>query len=115
MARPSTRTKQSPASMPGWLSEQESIEALFASIGEGIIATDSRGIITRANQVALDILGYKKESELVGKWFPETIIALKPDGSLIDILDRPIEKVFLTGRTVTEQHYYLNLKGTVVP
>ena len=35
-------------------------DALFASIGDGVIATDERGNIVKINQVALDILGYKE-------------------------------------------------------
>ena len=32
------------------------VEALFASMGEGVIATDESGYITRVNQVALEKL-----------------------------------------------------------
>jgi PAS domain S-box-containing protein len=41
------------------------LEALFSSIGEGVVASDENGIITRANQTALELLG-KKRSDLIG-------------------------------------------------
>jgi PAS domain-containing protein len=40
-------------------------DALFLSIGDGALVTDSRGRISRINQVALNILGFKRR-ELIG-------------------------------------------------
>ena len=45
--------------------ERAKTEAVFTSIGDGAIATDEFGKITRVNPAALRILGYK-EREVLG-------------------------------------------------
>lgn len=90
------------------------LEAVFASMGEGMIATDEKGVITRVNKVASDILG-KSKNELVGKHFPKTVIALHENGNPIDIYERPITQAFLTGKTVSGQICYRNKNGQSVP
>src|SRR5947209_7243991 len=80
-------------------------EALFLSIGEGAIVTDSNGHISRVNQPAIDILGFSKK-EMIGKWYPEALIAEDAHGQVIKNINRPITKVFLTGQAVTARLYY---------
>ncbi|MDQ5972032.1 MAG: domain S-box protein [Patescibacteria group bacterium] len=94
--------------------QQAENEALFDSIGQGALATDQDGKISRINQVALEILGLKR-SQAIGKWFPEVIIAEDENGQEIELLDRPITTAFLTGEPVTTSMYYRHKKGSVVP
>jgi PAS domain S-box-containing protein len=94
--------------------EKANIEAFFLSIGEGAITMDENGNVTRANEVALNILGFKKH-ELVGSWFPDKIVAVRNDGSVVDRLDRPITQAYLTGKTVTERTNYITKTGEAVP
>ena len=89
-------------------------EALFRSIGDGAIATDEFGKITRINPTALDILGYK-ESEVLSKWFPETFVALDESGKPIPVIDRPITRAFLTGKSISEKMHYRRRNGSMVP
>ena len=89
-------------------------EALFYSIGDGAISTDEFGRITRVNQVARRILGYKK-SELIGEWFPRRIIAVDADNKILNLIDRPITKAFLTGRPVSEKMFYRRRNGQKIP
>lgn len=93
---------------------QAAAEALFASIGEGIIATDDNGKITRVNQAALDILGFSRR-ELLGEWFPGTVIATYDTGLPIDLMDRPISRAILTGKTVSSHATYRRKDGSLVP
>jgi PAS domain S-box-containing protein len=88
-------------------------EALFLSIGEGAIVTDERGRISRVNQTALDILGYKEE-DLVGKWFPSAILSLNEDGEVIPTIERPIAQVFLTGKPLATRTYYRRKDGSPI-
>jgi PAS domain S-box-containing protein len=88
-------------------------EALFTSIGDGAIATDEFGKITRINPVALSILGFK-ESDLLGEWFPKVIVAVNEDDSPVSLIDRPIAKIFLTGKPIFEKMYYRRKNGTKV-
>src|SRR6185369_1720198 len=90
------------------------LEALFASIGEGVIATNERGIITRINQAALDLLGVRRR-DVMRKHFLSVIIAVHDNGTPLDVYDRPIVKAFQTGRTVTARVLYVQKDGTLLP
>jgi PAS domain S-box-containing protein len=89
-------------------------EALFTSIGDGAIATDEFGKITRVNPTALQLLGYG-EREMIGAWFPKKIVSIYENGEPISLIDRPITRAFLTGKAVTERTYYRKRNGQVMP
>ena len=89
-------------------------EALFSSIGEGAIATDEFGRITRVNPIALDLLGFK-ESDLIGEWFPKKIMATDESDVAVNLIDRSITQAFLTGRAVTEKTFYRKHNGDRLP
>jgi PAS domain S-box-containing protein len=95
-------------------SQQAAAEALFASIGDGAIATDEFGKITQVNRVAQHILGFR-EHELIGKWFPKQIVALTAEGMPVNLIDRPITKAFLTGLPISEKMFYRRKNGLSVP
>jgi PAS domain S-box-containing protein len=94
--------------------EKAKVEAIFSSLGEGIIATNEQGNIIRVNQVALDILGYSRR-ELIGQWFPAKIQAIHEDGSEVESVERPIIKSFIIGKTINERMYYRTKGGTSLP
>lgn len=85
-------------------------EALFNSMGDGAIATDEFGRVVRINPVGLRLLGYK-ESEVLGEWFPKVVVALDETRTPISLLDRPITKAFLTGKTISDQLLYRTKDG----
>jgi PAS domain S-box-containing protein len=89
-------------------------EALFRSIGDGAIATDEFGRITRINPTALAILKLKPE-EALGQWFPRTVTVMRPDGTPIPLIERPIVKMFLTGKSIIEKALYRAKDNRVVP
>jgi PAS domain S-box-containing protein len=89
-------------------------EALFTSIGDGAIATDEFGKITRINPTALQLLGYN-EREMIGAWFPKKIVSLHENGQPVSLIDRPITRAFLTGKTVVEKTYYRRKNGQTMP
>lgn len=89
-------------------------ESLFNSIGDGAIATDEFGKITRINPTALRILGFT-ERECIGAWFPKKIVALNEKNVPISLVDRPITKAFLTGKTISEKTYYRKKNGQQIP
>ena len=95
-------------------SQHAAAEALFASIGDGAIATDEFGKITQVNRVAQHILGFR-EHELVGKWFPKQIVALNTEGIPVNLIDRPITKAFLTGIPISEKMHYRRKNGLSIP
>jgi PAS domain S-box-containing protein len=81
-------------------------DVLFDSIGEGAIIIDERGNIARVNKIALDILGYSSDDELIGKWYPMTVIAESEEGHVIPRLERPITEAFLRGEPVSRRLYF---------
>jgi PAS domain S-box-containing protein len=94
--------------------QQAETEALFTSIGDGAITTDEFGRITRVNPAAQALLGYS-EAELVGAWFPKKVIAVTPDDAPVNLIDRPITKAFLTGRSISEKTLYRRKNGQKLP
>lgn len=94
--------------------QQAQAEAIFLSIGDGAIVTDEHGYIIRVNEPALKILGYTKK-ELIGKWFPRTVVAENEDGEVMPLMDRPITLSFVTGKPVSEKTFYRCKDGSRVP
>jgi len=89
-------------------------EALFRSIGDGAITTDEFGHVTRINPTALSILGLRQD-EVLGKWFPRAIPLIRADNTLVPLIERPIVKMFLTGKAVSEKVLYRSKTGRVIP
>lgn len=89
-------------------------EALFSSIGDGAIATDEFGHITRINPKALSILNMTYE-ETIGEWFPRVIRVLKADGTTLPLIERPIVRMFLTGQAISEKVQYVTKDGRTTP
>jgi len=89
-------------------------DALFLSIGDGAIATNEHGIITRINRVALSILGFKEE-DVIGEQFTKVIIATDSRGIPISKDKRPITLSFQKNNTVSRRCYYVRGNGLLVP
>jgi signal transduction histidine kinase len=93
---------------------QAEAEVIFSCIGDGAIATNEYGHITRINPAALAILDIKP-TDALNKWFPKVINAVKPDNTPLPLIERPIFKMFLTGKSITEKLYYKLKSGRVIP
>jgi PAS domain S-box-containing protein len=89
-------------------------DALFASIGDGALSINEEGKISRVNQVAADILGFSEE-ELIGKWFPGTIIAQDERGEVIEPNNRPVFRSFVEGKAISQKLRYITKDGNSVP
>ena len=75
--------------------------ALLGSIGDGVIATDDRGLIMLINTAAEKLLGVKQE-EVTGKVLSETIPIEDAKGLPILPGERPMSIALTTGTTTTE-------------
>lgn len=91
-------------------------EALLASIGEGIVATDNTGKITMTNQAACDMLGWTKK-DLLGKKITVAIPMQDEKGKAVPLSERPMTKVLLRGKThvSSQTNYYLTKKNEQLP
>lgn len=96
------------------MNEDIRIQAMFDSIGTGAITADENGKIERINDRALELLGFKRE-ELKGKWFPQVLKAYDENKKLIEPIDRPITKSFLTGKPVSTKAYYKKRDNKLLP
>ncbi|HSX43980.1 MAG TPA: PAS domain-containing sensor histidine kinase [Candidatus Saccharimonadales bacterium] len=94
--------------------EQAQTFAIFNAIGDGAILTDINGRVERINQVALDLLGFR-ESEVVGRWYPQIVIAEDAAGRELSPLERPITKAFITGKPISETFFYRTKSGKRMP
>ena len=93
---------------------QAESDALFKSIGDGAITTDEAGRITRINPTALNILGLKTE-DAIGHWFHHIVTAVHPDNTPVSLADRPIVKMFVSGRPTSEKLLYRTTSNRLVP
>lgn len=89
-------------------------EAMFYSIGTGALMTDESGKIEKINDRALEMLGYKRE-ELIGKWFPQIIVALDENKKEIKPIDRPITQSFVSGKPINTRMYYYRKDKSLLP
>ena len=88
--------------------------AILASIGDGVIVTDDYGRIEQVNQLACQMLGYTSD-EMIGKHFIKVVREVNEDGSLVENIDRPITRAFLTGQPVYERTSYLTKDNSKLP
>lgn len=85
------------------LKEKIEDEAMLASIGDGIIATDETGRITMINKAACDNLDCK-EKDLIGLSIIDAIPMVDDSGKEIMSADRPIIKVLNHGKKLITSH-----------
>jgi PAS domain S-box-containing protein len=109
------KAKVSPKESKTQFSEgQTMIDALVSSIGDGLIVVNEYGIITHINQVALDILGAKRE-QMINAWLPKAVPSKSKDGGDIPMSERLVVKALLTGQPLSEIVYYERADGSLVP
>ncbi|MEY4744838.1 MAG: hypothetical protein RL272_783 [Candidatus Parcubacteria bacterium] len=78
--------------------EKARTEALLASIGEGVVATDRDGKIIFFNKWAQDMIGL--DTDLAGKSIYSAITLQDEKGAMIEVEARPIRIALTTGKRV---------------
>ncbi len=91
-------------------------EAIIACVGDGLIATDKFGKITRINRAAQQMLRLNEEDAL-GHDFMDTVPAIDADGNLILREKRSYNIVLATGMSFTNHaaNSYVRSDGTHFP
>lgn len=89
-------------------------EALLQSIGEGLVATDSSGVITTVNPVACQLLGLT-ESEMIGVHFAKAWQIADIEGKALQATERPAMKALMTGQPDTQEMRYSRKDGATLP
>ncbi|MFT7557351.1 MAG: PAS domain S-box-containing protein [Planctomycetota bacterium] len=93
--------------------------ALFESVGAGLVFVDTALLVVRFNRIAADILGYK-DAELLGKKWPEVMRLEHDQGELIPEEDMPLVQAMRTKQTVSvipvlSRYIIRTATGEVIP
>ncbi len=86
-------------------------EALLASLGEGIVATDQQGKIILVNKTFEDLLGLKA-AEVLGKTTANVVAMEDEKGWKIPEKQRPLYLAFSLGQKITASHYLVKKDGS---
>ncbi len=89
-------------------------EAIIASIGDGLIATDKKGRILLVNKAFQRMLGWN-EHEAQGKYLSEVIPMVDMNGTAIAESERLVAKTLKERVTMTATMYYKRKDGTFFP
>lgn len=96
--------------------ERAKAEAILASIGEGVVATDEAGRVLFINETAAELLGYSQH-ELVGQLWHQPIPAMQTeDGATVAVDQTPTYKTVVERRRiVSDRLYYVRKNGQRFP
>jgi PAS domain S-box-containing protein len=100
--------------------QKNKLEALLESMGEGVIATDTRGILVLFNKAAESMLQTRREGA-IGRRYDEVLQIEDEGGKHINPLERPIMQALKAGstfRTTTTSmptYYYVRKDGSRFP
>lgn len=109
-----TEQAREPAPAAGPASHE--LDAILASIRQPVYVASSEGVITYANQAAVDALGFGNASELVGNNGHWLVHYKRPDGSHFPIEECPLTRCREGGETVTvDDDWWVRKDGSMVP
>lgn len=96
--------------------EKAEDEAMLASIGEGIMATDDTGRISLVNDAACEMLG-RSRKDLIGASVVDTIPMQDKMGKVVPVVDRPMTKVLKNGKTIvtSPDNFYVRADKSTFP
>jgi PAS domain S-box-containing protein len=94
--------------------ERAKDEAILASIGDGMIATDPQGKIIKANKQAEVMLGVKA-ADMLGKTFSVVMAHEDEDGNAVPPEQSPIPLSLARGKKVLAIAYFVRKDGTRFP
>jgi PAS domain S-box-containing protein len=95
---------------------EELLGALLASMGDAVYAVDADGRVLFANRESLRILGYERESELLGRQSHATIHYMRPDGTPFPEHECPLLRPRAGGEPVrVEEDWFVRRDGAFVP
>lgn len=92
------------------------IRLLLDSTGDGIYGIDREGRCIICNQASIRLLGYRKESDLLGKDLHALIHGVRADGKSYPIEECPAHIAIQTGKAMhAEDELLLRADGTGIP
>ena len=99
------------------LSESRSrLRAVLDSAGEAFYATDTDGNTTLCNRAFLELLGFEKEEDAIGRKLHDVVHHTHPDGSHYPKSECPIYRCAQTGQFAhVDDELFFRLDGTSFP
>ncbi len=94
--------------------ELSDTETILSSIGDGVMIIDANARLQKVNSVAVELLQLKPD-EIIGEWFPSIVEARDKHGKPIALINRPITRALMSGKTVAERAYYVRKDGSLLP
>ncbi|HEY4915697.1 MAG TPA: PAS domain S-box protein [Solirubrobacteraceae bacterium] len=92
------------------------LDAILAAIALPIYVASSDGVITYANQAAVDALGFDDASELIGQNGHWLVHYKRPDGSHFPIEECPLSRSREGGEPITvEDDWWVRKDGAMIP
>lgn len=88
------------------IESREELEITLNSIGDAVITTDRKGIITGLNPVAASLIGYSKE-EATGMLFDEVFRII--DATTREEIESPVDRVLKSGEVIGLSNHTLLL------
>jgi len=88
-------------------------EAMFASMGEGLIAVDKSSKVTAVNKAAEDMLGWKMK-DLIGKEIT-TLPLEDEEGNPIPLEKRPANLALTTGKMMNMTYFFVKKDNARLP
>ena len=94
----------------------EELQLILNSTSEGIYGVNREGICTFCNHAALDILGYKNDTELVGKNIHERIFSSNSTSLVLSFQDMLLDKVINNGISIhSDSEFFCRSDGESFP
>lgn len=94
--------------------EKAKDEAILASVGDGLIATDRNGNIMMMNHQAEQILGLKAE-ECLRRPYRSVVEAFDQDGTLLDAVKQPLYRSLACAKRITSTAHFKHPKHGPFP
>jgi PAS domain S-box-containing protein len=92
------------------------LDALMASLADGVYLVGAAGEVQFANPAAVAVLGYEDAGELIGRESHATIHSRRPNGELFPEADCPLLRPRVSGEIVrVELDWFVRRDGTFVP
>jgi diguanylate cyclase (GGDEF)-like protein/PAS domain S-box-containing protein len=80
--------------------EKQRLDGILGSVGDGVYGVNSEGVITFVNPMALQLLGFDEDSQMVGRVAHDLFHHLAEDGRRIEPSESRLSRAYDTGDAV---------------
>jgi diguanylate cyclase (GGDEF)-like protein/PAS domain S-box-containing protein len=81
--------------------ERQRLDGILGSVGDGVYGVDDDGAVTFANPMAIKLLGYVDEADLIGKSAHQCFHFAAEDGARVNEMESTISKAYSSGERLS--------------